>query len=356
MLEKLPLAFDIQGRVCRGMGSALYGHLLAHCSEELTRREASSPLVRLLDDWRGDLARDFVAIRVLGGVHALVLAGQAPALAAHYPSVGGTPVFPAAWREFLAVLDAFEPRLRAGLSSVPQTNEVARSCSLIGGFLSVAERFRHPLRLCELGASAGLNQYFDKHRYQLGGFSWGPDNAALTLRCDWRGGAPPLEAPLAVAVRSGCDRAPIDLGSEADRIRLMSYFWADQVERIERLRRAIDVALDDPVRLARANASDWLGAELETGLPEGRTTVVFHSSFWSYLDEAERAAIRGHIERAAGAASSAAPLAWLRVEDDGPRVAIALICWPGGEEVRLGTASAHGAWVEWGAPEKAVAE
>jgi hypothetical protein len=348
MLEKLPLAFDIQGRVCRGMGSPLYADLLQHCSEELTRAEASSPLVRLLDDWRGDLARDFVPLRVLGGVHALVLAGQAPGLACHYPSVGGAPAFPAAWREFLAVLDTFPSRLRDALTRVPQTNEVARSCGLIGGFLRVAERFTHPLRLCELGASAGLNQYFDKHRYRLGEFAWGPDDAALTLRCDWRGGAPPLAAPLAVSIRSGCDRAPIDLTSDQDRIRLMSYFWADQIDRIERLRRAIDVALDDPVKLARANAADWLGAALAGELPEGLTTVVFHSSFWTYLSDADKAAISRHIERAAAAASEAAPLAWLRVEDDGPQVAIDLTYWPGGVEERLGTASAHGAWVEWG--------
>ena len=308
-----------------------------------------------MDDWRGDLARDFVPLRVLGGVHALVLSGEAPGLATHYPSAGGAPSFPAAWREFLAVIETFEPRLRDGLSSVPQTNEVARSCSLIGGFLRIADRFSHPLRLCELGASAGLNQYCDKHRYQLGDFSWGPEEAALTLRCDWRGGAPALAAPLSVAVRSGCDRAPIDLGEPADRIRLMSYFWPDQVERIERLRRAIDVALADPVKLTRANASDWLAAELEAGLPQNLTTVVFHSSFWSYLDDAEQAAIRRHIERAARMASDEAPLAWLRVEEDGPGVAIELTYWPGGVEERLGTASAHGAWVEWGPPEQPVA-
>jgi hypothetical protein len=83
---------------------------------------------------------------------------------------------------------------------------------------------------------------------------------------------------------------------------------------------------------------------------------VFHSSFWSYLDDAEQTAIRSHIERAATKASDAAPLAWLRVEDDGPRVSIDLTCWPGGVEERLGSASAHGAWVEWGEPGQPVAE
>lgn len=353
MLEKLPLAFDIQGRVCRGMGSPFYGDLLRHCSEELTRADTSSPLVRLLDDWRGDLARDFVPLRVLGGVHALVLAGEVPALAAHYPSVGGTPLFPAAWREFLAVVDAFEDRLRDGLAQVPQTNEVARSCSLIGGFLAIADELSHPLALCELGASAGLNQHFDKHRYELGEFAWGREDATLALACEWRGGPPALAAPLSVASRSGCDLAPIDLSSDAGRIRLMSYFWADQVHRIERLRRAIDVALQEPVKIARSDAADWLSSLLSVAPARGATTVVFHSSFWAYLSDADQDSIRSHLEDAGARASSDSPLAWLRVEDDGPRIAIDLTCWPGGDEQRLGTASAHGAWVEWGTGEKA---
>ena len=225
MLEKLPFAFDFQGRVCRGMGSAFYGELLRCCAEELERADASSPLVRLLDDWRGNLRRDFLALRVLGSIHALVLSGDAPELAVHYPSVGGVPTFPAAWREFLSVVDRFEASLRAGFAQVPQTNEVARSNCLIGGLLTVAERFGHPLRLCELGASAGLNLHVDRHRYELGDFSWGAENpaaSALTLRCDWRGDAPPLSAPLRVESRSGCDRAPIDLTIESDRVRLMS--------------------------------------------------------------------------------------------------------------------------------------
>ena len=83
MIDQLPLAFDIQGRVCRGMGSEFYGDLLQCCAEELARADASSPLVRLLDDWRGDLQRDFLALRVLAGVHALVLSGAAPQLAVH---------------------------------------------------------------------------------------------------------------------------------------------------------------------------------------------------------------------------------------------------------------------------------
>ena len=80
---------------------------------------------------------------------------------------------------------------------------------------------------------------------------------------------------------------------------------------------------------------------------EGQTTVLFHSSFWSYLDDAERDEIRAHVARAGSSASERSPFVWLRVEDDGPRVAIDLSTWPGGVEQRLGYASAHGVWVEW---------
>ena len=229
----------------------------------------------------------------------------------------------------LPVVDQFEIPLRSGLGRVPQTNEVARCCSLIGGFLTIAERFPHPLRLCELGSSAGLNQHFDRHRYELGEFEWGPPDAALALRCEWKGDAPPLLAPLAVASRSGCDRTPIDLSKDADRLRLMGYFWPDQLERFDRLRTAIEVAVRNPVAIAQANASDWLAVGLQAGRREGETTAIFHSSFWTYLDDDERAAIRLQIADAASSASESSPLAWLRVEDDGPRIAIDLSWWPG---------------------------
>jgi len=72
---------------------------------------------------------------VLGGVHALVLTGAAPDLAAWYPSAGGNADgdLSQAWDAFARVLDEQRDAVRDWLASPPQTNEVGRGAALIGG-------------------------------------------------------------------------------------------------------------------------------------------------------------------------------------------------------------------------------
>ncbi|MCB1040214.1 MAG: DUF2332 family protein, partial [Acidimicrobiales bacterium] len=69
-------------------------------------------------------------------------------------------------------------RLAADLRSNVQTNEVGRSATLLGGFLEVG-RGGLPLRVLEVGASAGLNLRFDRYRYVAAGRSWGPAQSPL---------------------------------------------------------------------------------------------------------------------------------------------------------------------------------
>ena len=48
------------------------------------------------------------------------------------------------------------------LSYIPQTNEIGRSAVLIATALILEHRFKLPLIVSELGASAGLNLLFDQ--------------------------------------------------------------------------------------------------------------------------------------------------------------------------------------------------
>ena len=51
-----------------------------------------------------------------------------------------------------------------------QTNEPGRSVSLLGGYLEVARAHPGlPLRVFEVGASAGLNLLWDEFRYEVRG-------------------------------------------------------------------------------------------------------------------------------------------------------------------------------------------
>ena len=130
----------------------------------------------------------------------------------------------------------------------PQTNEVGRAAALIGGLLHlVADNDDRPLRLVEIGASAGLNLRADRFRVELAdGRSVGPAGSPVVLRDPWQGPLPPLRPRLVVVERLGCDVAPLDPATTEGRLRLTSYVWPDQLERLDRLRGALQLAARGP--------------------------------------------------------------------------------------------------------------
>ena len=325
-----------QAAACAYLDSRFYDALLTNMAADAAR---GGPSARLLEPYASNVVADAYALRVMGGIHYRVLRGDDAALAARYPSTGGDGDAEAAWPAFLACLEEPPPELVDALRRPPQTNEVGRSASMIGAFLTVAEECALPLHVLELGASAGLNLQFDRYRYEQGGAGFGPVDAPVQFRDLWSEVVPPFGAPLHVAERRGCDRDPIDASDADDRLRLLSYVWPDVTVRFERTRAALDLAAADPVPIDRADAAAWIAEQLP-GPTAGRATVVFHSIVWQYLDDATAAGVRGVIEAAGAAATAAAPVAWLRLEPDDtwqaegrppPSHAQLRLClWPGG--------------------------
>jgi len=221
-----------------------------------------------------------------------------------------------------------------------QTNEPGRCAALLGGFLEVARGTGLPLRLLEVGASAGLNLRFDAFRYELADERWGPPASPVTIRAGLTG-RPPLDAPLRIDSRAGCDARPLDPRSEDDRLTLASYVWPDQLERHERLRSALAVAEEIGATVERAGAAEWTEARLGEA-PPAVATVVFHSIVMQYLPPDERERFERAIHRARGT------VAWLRMEPgtDG-RTEVRLALWPGGKERLLARAGYHGDPVDW---------
>ena len=237
------------------------------------------------------------------------------------------------------------------LDRPPQTNEVGRAASLIGGLLQVVDQWPGPLRLFEIGASAGLNLRADRFRLALRGSAGvGPAESPVVLSDPWLGDRPPMGVPLKVVERRGCDTEPLDPTTAEGQLQLTSYVWPDQQERLDRLRGALEIASEVPAPVVREPARDFV-ADLQ--LAPGTTTVVWHSIMWQYLDAAERIAIERRLEELGSAADNGARLAHLALEprrrtpSSDHEFLVVLRVWPGGEERLLGSAMPHGIPTTW---------
>ena len=76
-----------QAESCAALGSPLYAFLLQRVADDI---EAGGPAYDVLRGHEDDPGPSALALRLMGGVHRLVLEGRAPALALTYPSVGGS--------------------------------------------------------------------------------------------------------------------------------------------------------------------------------------------------------------------------------------------------------------------------
>lgn len=331
--------FRQQADQCRALGSPFTGALLDLAANRI---EAGAAWSAPLQTWTGDPRADALALRLAGALHRAMLDGDAE-LAECY----------AARQIDAARLDAALLRhaelLARYLQSAPQTNDPQRSAILLGGFLEIARQIGPlPLDICEIGASAGLNQSWFRYAYDFSDWRWGDmAQAPLVLHANWSGPRPPDGLPR-VRHSSACDLAPVDALNPEGRQRLLSYIWADQPERLERVRRALDFAAREKIGVTRAAAGDFVAQTLQKRQP-GTTFVLCHSIVWQYIDSAEQQRIASLMQAAGNAATPQTPLAWLRFESgtakDGGE--LTLMLWPGGTTQHLAVADYHGRWVRW---------
>jgi hypothetical protein len=341
--EELAELFRIQSRYCRLLGSPMYELLLARAADDLL---AGGPTLHVLRGHENDPPRSFLHLRLMGSVHRLVLTGEAPELAALYPSVGGTAELDRVWPAFRATLERLDEPIRAGIDAPVQTNEVGRSAGLLGGFLTVARRTGLPLRVLEVGASAGLLMGFDRYRYESGAKSWGDPRSPVRFHDFIDGDSFPWEVDTSVAEARGCDANPLDPSDPATALLLRGFVWPDQSERFELLSAALDFAAANPIGVEKQDAGEWVEEALASPR-SGVATVLYHSIVLHYLSDASRSRLLAAIERAGEGASDAAPFAWLRLELGGDMAAVELTTWPGGEERLIARAGYQGPPVKW---------
>lgn len=336
-------AFSEQAMWCAKLGSPFTALLCQTLSERLS--EETRPERRILE-WPGNPSpqADGLPLRVCGALHSLARAKAVSALAAVYPPAA-LPDAQLLWRAVSAAFAIEPPELDRYLAATPQTNEVGRSAVLMCGFLALAARTGLPLKLYEIGASAGLNLIPDRYRYRFGAATWGPADARPLLAPEWEGASPPVAAPLRIVSRHGCDIAPLDLSRSEDQERLTSYVWADQRDRQELLEAALATAVRDPPRVERMEAAPWVESSLSTAdetAPAAR--VLYHSIVWHYLPSDTQTRISEHLHRCGARATRAHPLAWLRFELDAaePPASLRLKVWPDGDDLLIARAQPHG--------------
>ena len=345
-MSRLLQTIEVQGQVCAGMGSAMYGDLLPRVGADV---EADGVFAYIFRGHESDSGRMALPLRLLGGLHRLALDGRAPGLRHWYPSVGGQWNGDAAWPDIVQAATEHSDYLRAALDQPPQTNEVGRSAALVGGLLTLSDRFGLPVRLFEIGCSAGLNLRADRYRYRHPGGDWGPADSPVIIDDAWRGDLPPC-AELAIVERHGYDIAPLDATGAEGELTLLSYIWPDQSARLERLHGAISIAREVPATLHRRNATEAVAG---LNLVDGTLTVLWHSIMWQYLSLPEQSTISADIEALGARATPEAPFAHLTLEPHRrtPEAEVEFVvgvrCWPGGDDRLLAACSPHGPPVIW---------
>ena len=272
------------------------------------------------------------ALRLLGGLHYLVLTGRA------------------SWDRIDDALGGERDFLRRFVSEQRvQTNEVQRCWTLLPCFLEAARRLdASTVDLIELGTSAGLLLFWDRYRYRYQTGEWGPPEAQLQLSGEERGpvSGELFARELEVRDRVGIDLEPVDVTTGEGALLLRSFVWADRTERLERLDRAIAALRDDPPEIVRGDFVEVLPGLLERRR-QGGLTVVVQIAAAGYLAGEDWDRLHAALE----AGGRDGPLAYVFAGYPEPMShqhwGLWLTTWPGGERQMLARADFHGTWLDW---------
>lgn len=136
-----------------------------------------------------------------------------------------------------------------------QTNEVKRCALLMPAVLEVAKANSSALALVDVGASTGLNLLMDQYFYQYtDGPTVGDGKSKLKIECALKSGSLDLTFIPQIKERIGIDLNPIDLNDENEELWVLSLVWPDQLDRVERLKSAIQILKDKPVKFIKGDA------------------------------------------------------------------------------------------------------
>jgi hypothetical protein len=275
-----------------------------------------------------------VPIRLLGGLHYLALGDGVDPWSATHETIEEHRVWLA---RFVAEQDV-------------QTNEVGRCFALLPAFLELARLSGRRVELLELGPSAGLNLLVDRYRYRYRHGGWGAEGAAVVVSGAELGPVPAdlLAVELEVGRRRGIDLNPVDVTTDEGVRLLTSFVWADQWHRLERLRRAIDVARREPPELLRGDYVELL-PQLLAARDGDALTIVFQTASTQYIERARYERVRAALR----AAAAEGPLGWVSTQrfdeegESGHGYPLEIALWPDHDARVVARMGYHGEWLDY---------
>ena len=173
---------------------------------------------------------------------------------------------------------------------IVQTNVVERSLFLAPACCWAAgQQQGRALGLIEVGASAGLNLFWDRYLLRYSGRCLGPPQSPVVLDCEDRGSGStpfPSSAP-DVAWRAGIDLEPVDIGDDQAALWLRALVWPEHPRRAATLAAAMDLAQSDPPRLLAGDALDLLPG-LISEVPSDLLLCVCHTMVLHQLSREQK--------------------------------------------------------------------
>jgi hypothetical protein len=232
---------------------------------------------------------------LMAAAHLIVLKNPELPFARFFASVRGDDAEPpeGAAGEF----GAFCAKHRAAIAQIVrerlvQTNAPGRGAAVRLAMHEIARRVSGPVTFLEIGPSAGIQLRFDRWAVHTAGRRFGPADAPLILRPQWRGDHPPpdLDRIAPVRDRLGVDLHPVDATDPEERLWLQALVWPEHRDRFAELATALNTVAEDPPAVLEGDAIELMPRLDAERLAGDIPLVVFHAMVRIHVPADRRAA------------------------------------------------------------------